>query len=84
MTNLIGRDSQVAYYPGNYEEYQIHLRERDTQPVDPVMEGRMLALNLELARLMAQEVPEGKDDREAIYARIREVKAELDRLKPDN
>ncbi|SFG36050.1 ABC transporter [Desulfotomaculum arcticum] len=72
---------QLTYYPGNYEEYQNDLRKRTTQPGDSVLEGRILSLNLELTRLMTEEEPEGEDAREALYARIRAVKAELHKLK---
>lgn len=38
-------------------------------------------MELELSRLMAEEEPETEEARDSLYARIREIRAELMRLK---
>lgn len=69
----------MEIYPGGYREYLTRLKDR-AKPADPETERRIRSLELELSRLMAEEEPETEEDKAILYARIREVKAELMRL----
>ncbi|GAA5345586.1 ribosomal protection-like ABC-F family protein [Planifilum fimeticola] len=74
------RNGRVEIYPGGYGEYLTRLKDR-ARPADPETERRIRSLELELSRLMAEEEPETEEDKGILYDRIREVKAELMRLK---
>ncbi|MGI6126400.1 MAG: ribosomal protection-like ABC-F family protein [Planifilum sp.] len=74
------KDGRVETYPGGYPEYLMHLKER-AHPADPETDRRIRALELELSRLMAEDEPETEEARDSLYARIREIRAELMRLK---
>jgi ATP-binding cassette subfamily F protein 3 len=73
------RNGRMEIYPGGYREYLTRLKDR-AKPADPETERRIRSLELELSRLMAEEEPETEEDKAILYARIREVKAELMRL----
>lgn len=73
------RNERVEIYPGGYQEYLLRL-EGGAQPADPETDRRIRSLELELSRLMAEEEPETEEAKAILYARIREIKAELMRL----
>lgn len=74
------KNGKAEIYPGGYKEYLIHLKDR-TKLVDPDKDRRIRTLELELSRLMAEEEPETEEAKASLNARIREIKAELTRLK---
>jgi ABC-type multidrug transport system ATPase subunit len=73
------KNGRVEIYPGGYREYLTRL-EGGARPADPETDRRIRFLELELSRLMAEEEPETEEAKATLYARIREIKAELMRL----
>lgn len=78
---IVLNNGTMKYYPGTYEEYQNYLRKRSNQHFNSETQDQILALQLKLAQLMAEEEPEGEGDRKAFYNSIDKIKKKIEQLK---
>ncbi|PTX49621.1 ATPase subunit of ABC transporter with duplicated ATPase domains [Melghirimyces profundicolus] len=70
------KGGKVEVYPGSYREYRTGFRERAERP-DPETDRRLRFLELERTRLMAEEEPEGEEEKKALERRIRHLSEQI-------